>query len=68
MVNSVKDDFERLLGLPAGQFDGVIAMKQGRYGQPEEVARLAVFLASDRSRFSTGASFVIDGGMRASIL
>lgn len=68
LVNSVKGDFERLLGLPAGGFDGVIAMKQGRYGQPDEIARLAVFLASDRSRFSTGAGFVIDGGMRASIL
>lgn len=68
MVNTVKEDFERLLGLPAGQFDGVIAMKQGRYGKAEEVARLAVFLASERSSFSTGSGFVLDGGMRASLL
>ncbi len=68
LVTSVKDDFERLLGLPEGGFDGVIAMKQGRYGEPAEVARTAVFLASDRSSFSTGSAFVIDGGCRASLL
>jgi NAD(P)-dependent dehydrogenase (short-subunit alcohol dehydrogenase family) len=37
----------------------------GRYGQPEEVARLAVYLASDESSFSTGAAFVVDGGAMA---
>jgi 3alpha(or 20beta)-hydroxysteroid dehydrogenase len=33
-----------------------------RIGQPEEVAELMVFLASDASSFCTGAEFVIDGG------
>jgi 3alpha(or 20beta)-hydroxysteroid dehydrogenase len=33
-----------------------------RIGQPEEVAKLMVFLASDDSLFCTGAEFVIDGG------
>jgi 3alpha(or 20beta)-hydroxysteroid dehydrogenase len=33
-----------------------------RIGQPEEVAKLMVFLASDDSSFCTGAEFVIDGG------
>jgi len=68
LVTSVKDDFERLLGFPEGQFDQVIAMKQGRYGKPEEVARMAVFLASERSSFSNGSPFVLDGGCRASLL
>ena len=67
-VTSVKGDFERLLGFPDGQFDQVIAMKQGRYGTAEEVARMAVFLASDRSSFSNGSPFVLDGGCRASLL
>lgn len=34
----------------------------GRLGQPEEIAMLAVYLASDESAFTTGAVYVIDGG------
>lgn len=34
-----------------------------RAGQPQEVADLAVFLASDRARYITGARIVIDGGL-----
>ena len=34
-----------------------------RMGRPEEVARMAVYLASDDAAYVTGASFFIDGGM-----
>jgi glucose 1-dehydrogenase len=34
-----------------------------RWGQPEEVAALAVFLASDAAAYITGATYRIDGGM-----
>ena len=37
----------------------------GRMGTPEDVARLALFLASDESSFITGALIVIDGGITA---
>ena len=38
-----------------------------RGGQPEEVAELASFLASDRRRFITGAVIPIDGGSTCSL-
>jgi len=35
---------------------------QGDFGQPEDLGPLAVYLASDASRYMTGAAIVIDGG------
>jgi gluconate 5-dehydrogenase len=43
-----------------GQFEANIPM--GRLGQPEEIAPLALYLASEASRYMTGAVLVIDGG------
>jgi gluconate 5-dehydrogenase len=34
----------------------------GDFGQPEDLGPLAVYLASDASRYMTGAALVIDGG------
>ena len=34
----------------------------GRLGKAEEIAAIAVYLASDESAFATGQAFVVDGG------
>lgn len=37
----------------------------GRYAEPEEVARAALFLSCDDSRFTTGSAVMVDGGLTA---
>ena len=36
-----------------------------RMGRPEEIAAMALFLASDESSYVTGAEMLVDGGMMA---
>jgi gluconate 5-dehydrogenase len=43
-----------------GRFRASIPL--GDFGQPEDLGPLAVYLASDASRYMTGAALVIDGG------
>ena len=35
----------------------------GRFGRPEEIVSVGIYLASDESRWTNGANFVIDGGI-----
>lgn len=50
---------------PGGrEFAGKIA-PASRIGRPEDVARVALFLASEESDFVTGAAYVVDGGWTA---
>jgi NAD(P)-dependent dehydrogenase (short-subunit alcohol dehydrogenase family) len=65
MVSEHKAELESVLGV---SFDDYIGHIQGRLGEPDEVAGLAVFLASERSRFSSGTAYVVDGGATASLV
>ena len=56
-------------GATAGvDFDSLIRQGQGGYVSVDDVANLALFLATERSRFCTGGAFVVDGGLTASLI
>jgi len=49
---------------PAAARNSFIArQRMGRFGRAEEIANLAVYLASDEASFTTGTELIIDGGM-----
>lgn len=43
--------------------DDMLRIPLGRPGEVDEVSSFVVFLASDESRYATGAEFVMDGGL-----
>ena len=43
----------------------LVHIPMGRFGEAHEIAKAALFLASDESSFTTGATFLVDGGHRA---
>ena len=45
--------------------DFIARQPMGRLGHPEEIANLALYLASDESKFMTGTEIVLDGGLSA---
>jgi len=51
-------------GIPLEEATAAFVARQpvGRLGRPEEIAALALYLASDESAFTTGTTHVIDGG------
>jgi 3alpha(or 20beta)-hydroxysteroid dehydrogenase len=60
------DDLGEMTEADQAEMYGGFAL--ARVGQPEEVAKLALFLASDESSYCTGAEYLVDGGMLAGVV
>jgi glucose 1-dehydrogenase len=48
---------------PAAMKSALSEIPWGRFGRPEEVASVAVFLSSDEAEYVTGSTYYIDGGL-----
>ena len=49
----------------AAKADALLRHPAGRFGQPGDIARAAVWLASDDAEFITGQTLTVDGGLVA---
>ena len=65
LIDTPMLDTYRQLGIVDGASSGI---PLGRLAEPGDVSELALYLASDESRYSTGSEFVVDGGLAAGTL
>jgi NAD(P)-dependent dehydrogenase (short-subunit alcohol dehydrogenase family) len=56
-----------LVGEITPEYDAIVVntIPMGRWGEPADLAKMALFLASDDSSWVTGGTFVVDGGFTA---
>lgn len=54
---------QKVLDDPVASKNAITEIPWGRFGRPEEVAAVAVFLASDESEYVTGSTYYVDGGL-----
>ncbi|KRB72735.1 oxidoreductase [Nocardioides sp. Root190] len=68
LVTEAAPEFERYLGMEAGAFGQVIETKQGRFGSPDDVARVVGFLSDPAQTWMTGTALTLDGGLTSSLI
>jgi NAD(P)-dependent dehydrogenase (short-subunit alcohol dehydrogenase family) len=61
---AVETNLSGIIGRDGTEFFNEI-IPLGRHAEPEEIARSALYLASDQSSFTTGTTLMVDGGMSA---
>jgi glucose 1-dehydrogenase len=54
---------QAVLDDPTAKANAIQEIPWGRFGKPEEVAAVAVFLASDEAEYVTGSTYYVDGGL-----
>src|ERR1035437_8993414 len=54
---------QAVLDDPTAMKNAISEIPWGRFGKPEEVASVAVFLASDEADYVTGSTYYVDGGL-----
>ncbi len=54
---------QSVLDDPQAKKNAISEIPWGRFGRPEEVANVAVFLASEEAEYVTGSTYYIDGGL-----
>jgi glucose 1-dehydrogenase len=54
---------QAVLNDPQAMANAISEIPWGRFGKPEEVAAVAVFLASDEAVYVTGSTYYVDGGL-----
>lgn len=61
----VQESIDRAQDTTAAEQEMVAGVALGRIGDPEEIAQVVRFLASDEASYVTGASLLVDGGLTA---